>query len=115
MFILWSINGWLVLFAVVAAAPVYFFYKKFSVEVFRIRYFSIDDHRIISNRISHFEELQKAVDIILLKLKSWLKDQVGTLMGNYNQKIIAAEKGSRCRIVFSVFGISCFFLPPSRW
>jgi ATP-binding cassette subfamily B protein len=92
MFILWSINGWLVVFAILAATPVYFFYKKFSVEVFRIRYFSIDDHRIISNRISHFEELQKAVDVILLKLKTWLKGQVGTLMGDYNQKIIAAEK-----------------------
>lgn len=92
MFILASLDPWLVLFAVLAAAPVYFFYKKYSLQVFRIRYFSIDDHRIISNRISHFEELQKAVDVILLKLKTWLKGQVGSLMGSYNAKIIAAEK-----------------------
>jgi len=59
MVILWSLSGWLVLFAILAAAPVYFFYKKYSMEVFRIRYFSIDDHRVISNRISHFEQLQK--------------------------------------------------------
>jgi ABC-type multidrug transport system fused ATPase/permease subunit len=92
MLILWSLNGWLVLFAVLAAAPVYFFYKKYSMEVFRIRYFSLDDHRIISNRISHFEQLQKAVDVILLKLKSWLRLQVSERMQSYNQKIIAAEK-----------------------
>jgi ABC-type multidrug transport system fused ATPase/permease subunit len=92
MLILWSLNGWLVLFAMLAAAPVYFFYKKYSLEVFRIRYFSVDDHRIISNRISHFEELQKAVDVILLKLKTWLKGQVRDLMTSYNSKIIAAEK-----------------------
>jgi ABC-type multidrug transport system fused ATPase/permease subunit len=92
MFILWSLNGWLVVFATLAATPVYFFYKKYSLEVFRIRYFSIDDHRIISNRISHFEELQKAVDVILLKLKLWLKTQVRDLMSSYNQKIIVAEK-----------------------
>lgn len=92
MLILWSLNGWLVLFAVLAAAPVYFFYKKYSMEVFRIRYFSLDDHRIISNRISHFEQLQKAVDVILLKLKSWLRLQVSERMHSYNQKIIAAEK-----------------------
>lgn len=91
MIILWSLNHWLVLFAVLAAAPVYFFYKKYSMEVFRIRYFSIDDHRIISNRISHFEHLQKAVDVILLKLKSWLKGQVSDRMQSYNKKIIDAE------------------------
>ncbi len=92
MIILWSLSAWLVLFAVLAAAPVYFFYKKYSMEVFRIRYFSIDDHRIISNRISHFENLQKAVDVILLKLKSWLRLQVSERMQAYNQKIIDAEK-----------------------
>ena len=92
MVILWSLSGWLVLFAILAAAPVYFFYKKYSMEVFRIRYFSIDDHRVISNRISHFEQLQKAVDVILLKLKGWLKGQVGDRMTAYNKKIIGAEK-----------------------
>jgi ATP-binding cassette subfamily B protein len=92
MVILWSLSGWLVLFAVLAAAPVYFFYKKYSMEVFRIRYFSIDDHRVISNRISHFEQLQKAVDVILLKLKGWLKGQVGDRMTEYNKKIIGAER-----------------------
>jgi ABC-type multidrug transport system fused ATPase/permease subunit len=92
MGILWSLNHWLVLFAVLAATPVYFFYKKYSMEVFRIRYFSLDDHRIISNRISHFEHLQKAVDVILLKLKSWLKGQVSDRMRTYNDRIIKAEK-----------------------
>lgn len=92
MMILWSLNYWLVVFSLLAAAPVYFFYKKYSMEVFRIRYFSLDDHRIISNRISHFEQLQKAVDVILLKLKSWLKGQVSERMQSYNQKIVAAEK-----------------------
>jgi hypothetical protein len=92
MGILWSLNHWLVLFAVLAAAPVYFFYKKYSMEVFRIRYFSLDDHRIISNRISHFEQLQKAVDVILLKLKSWLKGQVSDRMRTYNERILKAEK-----------------------
>ena len=92
MGILWTLNPWLVLFAVLAAAPVYFFYKKYSMEVFRIRYFSIDDHRIIGNRISHFEQLQKAVDVILLKLKSWLKGQIHDRMSAYNKRIIDAEK-----------------------
>lgn len=90
--ILFSINPWLVVFAVLAALPVYFFYKKYSMEVFRIRYLSIDDHRVISNRISHFEELQKAVDVILLKLKSWLRGQIRERKQTYNQKIIDAEK-----------------------
>jgi ATP-binding cassette subfamily B protein len=92
MAILWSLNGWLVLFAVLAAAPVYFFYKKYSMEVFRIRYFSLDDHRIIGNRISHFEELQKAVDVILLKLKSWLKEQIRERKISFNKKIVGAER-----------------------
>lgn len=90
--ILWSLSGWLVLFALLAAAPVYFFYKRFSTEVFRIRYLSLDDHRIISNRISHFEELEKAVDVILLTLKSWFKEQIRERKVSYNKKIIAAEQ-----------------------
>ena len=92
MIILWSLDPWLVLFAVLAAAPVYFFYKKYSMEVFRIRYFSLDDHRIIGNRISHFEELQKAVDVILLKLKNWLKDQIRDRKISFNEKIVKAER-----------------------
>jgi ABC-type multidrug transport system fused ATPase/permease subunit len=89
--ILWSLNPWLVLFAFLAAAPVYFFYSKYSKEVFRIRYFSLDDFRIIGNRTSHFEELQKAVDVILLKLKSWFKEQIRERKESFNKKIVHAE------------------------
>lgn len=92
MIILWSLSGWLVLFAVLASLPVYFFYKKYSMEVFRIRYLAVDDHRVIGNRISHFEELQKAVDVILLKLKGWLKDQIRDKKTSYNAKVAAAER-----------------------
>ncbi|KAI9432898.1 hypothetical protein F5148DRAFT_1295592 [Russula earlei] len=90
--ILWSLSKWLVVFALLAATPVYFFYKKYSMEVFRIRYFSLDDNRIIGNRISHFEELQKAVDVILLKLKSWLKEQIRNRKLSYNEKVTGAER-----------------------
>jgi ABC-type multidrug transport system fused ATPase/permease subunit len=90
--ILWALNPWLVAFAVLAAAPIYFFYKKYSMEVFRVRYLSVDDHRIIGNRLSHFEELQKAVDVILLNLKSWLKEQIRDKKVTYNKKILAAER-----------------------
>jgi ABC-type multidrug transport system fused ATPase/permease subunit len=103
MGILLSLNPWLVLFAALAAAPVYFFYKKYSMEVFRIRYLSIDDHRIIGNRISHFEELQKAVDVILLKLKSWLKAEIKDKKISFNKKIIAAEK--RKSIFYSLLSL----------
>ncbi len=92
MAILWSLNIWLVLFAVLASLPVYFFYKKYSMEVFRIRYLAVDDHRVIGNRISHFEELQKAVDVILLKLKEWLKKEIRDKKISYNEKIAVAER-----------------------
>ncbi len=92
MLILWSLSPWLVLFALLAAGPVYFFYKKYSMEVFRVRHLSIDDHRMIGNRISHFEQLQKAVDVILLKLKHWLKEQVREKKISFNEKIIEAER-----------------------
>ncbi len=92
MIILWSLNGWLVLFAILAAAPIYFFYKKYSMEVFRVRWFSLEDHRIIGNRISHFEDLHKTIDVILLKLKTWFKDQINDRMERYNTKVIIAER-----------------------
>ena len=90
--ILWTLNSWLVLFAVLAAAPVYFFYNKYSKEVFRIRWFSVEDHRVIYNRMSHFEDLHKAVDVILLKLKSWFRQQISDRMTSYNKKVLNAEK-----------------------
>jgi ATP-binding cassette subfamily B protein len=92
MIILWALNAWLVIFALLAALPVYFFYKRYSLEVFRIRHLSINDHRLISNRISHFEELHKAVDVILLKLKPWLKEQIRDRKISFNKKIADAEK-----------------------
>jgi ABC-type multidrug transport system fused ATPase/permease subunit len=92
MIILWSLNAWLVLFATLAALPIYFFYKKYSMEVFRIRWLSIEDYRIISNRLSHFEEMQKAIDVILLKLKDWFKGQIYERRSNFNAKVIKAEK-----------------------
>jgi ATP-binding cassette subfamily B protein len=92
MIILWALNPWLVLFATLAAVPIYFFYKKYSMEVFRIRWLSIEDYRVISNRLSHFEEMQKAVDVILLKLKDWFKGQIYDRLSNYNHKVIRAEK-----------------------
>lgn len=103
MFILWSLNGWLVLFAVLAAAPIYFFYKKYSMEVFRVRWFSVEDHRIIGNRISHFEDLHKTIDVILLKLKTWFKDQIKDRMERYNTKVIVAER--RKSVSYSVLSL----------
>ncbi len=109
--ILWSLNPWLVLFAFLAAAPVYFFYNKYSKEVFRIRYFSLDDFRIIGNRTSHFEELQKAVDVILLKLKSWLKEQIRERKESFNKKVIHAEgKKSLSYGVLSLWYLLFLFL-----
>jgi ABC-type multidrug transport system fused ATPase/permease subunit len=109
--ILWSLNPWLVLFAFLAAAPVYFFYNKYSKEVFRIRYFSLDDFRIIGNRTSHFEELQKAVDVILLKLKSWFKEQIRERKESFNKKIVHAEgKKSLSYGVLSLWYLLFLFL-----
>lgn len=92
MLILWSLNGWLVIFAILAAAPIYFFYKKYSMEVFRVRWFSLEDHRIIGNRISHFEDLHKTIDVILLKLKGWFRGQIKDRMESYNKKVLKAER-----------------------
>lgn len=101
--ILWSLNPWLVLFAVLAAAPIYFVYKKYSVEVFRVRWFSVEDHRIIWNRISHFEDLHKTIDVILLKLKAWFKGQIKDRMEGYNKKVVKAER--RKSVSYSLLGI----------
>ncbi len=92
MIILWSLNEWLVVFALLAAAPIYFFYKKYSMEVFRVRWFSVEDHRVISDRTSHFEDLHKTIDVILLKLKSWFKGQIQDRMEKFNAKVMRAER-----------------------
>jgi ATP-binding cassette subfamily B protein len=54
--------------------------------------FSLEDHRVIANRISHFEDLHKTIDVILLKLKSWFTGQIKDRMERYNAKVIRAER-----------------------
>jgi len=92
MIILGSLSPWLVCFAIAAALPVYFFYNKYSIEVFRARYFSLADQRIIVNRTLHFEQLHKAIDVVLLKLGPWFRLQILERLTSYNAKIISAEK-----------------------
>lgn len=92
MIILWTLNSWLVLFALLAAAPVYFLYKKYSKEIFHIRWSSLEDHRMIINRLSHFEELHKAIDVVLLGLKNMLRAQLQDCKTNFTKKSIEAER-----------------------
>lgn len=103
LIILWSLNPWLVLFASLAASPIYFFYKKYSMEVFRIRSLAVDDYRVISNRLSHVEELQKVIDVILLKLKDWIKGQIHDLTVSYNTRVLKAER--RKSISYGLLGL----------
>ncbi len=90
--VLWSLSPWLVLFSLLAAAPIYQVYKKYSIEVFRIRKAAIEDYRFITNRVAHFEEFNKAVDTVLLNLKDWLKDQISSRIKTVDNSITTAER-----------------------
>jgi len=90
--ILYTLSPLLVIYSILAALPVYFFYKKYSMEVFRIRHFSVDDYRLIANRVSYFEEIHKAIDVILLKLAPWLTAQIKERREAFNKKILNAER-----------------------
>jgi ABC-type multidrug transport system fused ATPase/permease subunit len=92
MIILWTLNNWLIVFALLAAAPVYVLYKKYSREIFDIRWSSLGDHRMIVNRTAHFEELHKAVDVVLLGLQSLFRNQLQGCKKKYTGKMLEAEK-----------------------
>jgi len=89
--ILWGLSAWLVLFAIIAATPVYFAYKKYSMELFRTRWLSLESHRLIANRQSHFDDLFKAIDVILLELKPWLHKEVKDHTEQYNASVSKGE------------------------
>lgn len=109
--ILFSIDWRLVVLAVIAAIPVYFFYRRYSMEVFRVRNFSTEDRRMIGNRSSHFANTERLIDVILLKLKKWLLNDVTERLRAFDEKIIKAEKKkSKADTVVSVWYVVCFFL-----
>jgi ATP-binding cassette subfamily B protein len=109
--ILFVIDYRLVILAICAAVPVYFFYRIYSMEVYRVRFFSTEDKRLIANRSNHFSDTFKLIDVVLLKLKSWLKEEVSTKMRDFDQKLLIAEKKkTRADVIMSVWYVACFFV-----
>jgi ABC-type multidrug transport system fused ATPase/permease subunit len=109
--ILFSIDYRLVILAVIAAVPVYFYYRRYSMEVFRVRNFSTEDRRYINNNLNHFSNTERLIDVILLKLKHFFKDEVARRMVAFDDKVLVAEKRkSKADIVVSIWYVICFFL-----
>lgn len=109
--ILFSIDYRLVILAVIAAVPVYFYYRRYSMEVFRVRHFSTEDRRYINNNLSHFSNTDRLIDVILLKLKNFFKDEAAKKMIAFDDKVLVAEKRkSKADMVVSVWYVICFFL-----
>ncbi len=108
--ILFSIDYRLVVLAIFAAIPVYFYYRRYSMEVFRVRNFSTEDRRLINNRASYFNNTERLIDVILLKLKGWLIQDVSERMRAFDNKIIRAEKRkANADILVSIWYVICFF------
>jgi ATP-binding cassette subfamily B protein len=109
--ILYAIDYRLVILAVAAAIPTYFYYRRYSMELFRVRHFSTEDKRLINNRSNHFANTERVIDVILLKLQSWLLTDVGGVMRSFDRKLAAAaKKKATGEGTVSVWYVLCFFV-----
>jgi ATP-binding cassette subfamily B protein len=63
--------------AMFSALPLYFIEKKYSVKLFQARNFGGDDRRIASNRIQHFTNPSKLIDLILNRVDRRFVGEIG--------------------------------------
>lgn len=63
--------------AILSALPLYFIEKKYGVKLFQARNFGGDDRRIAGNRIQHFMNPSKLIDLILNKVDKRFVGEIG--------------------------------------
>lgn len=109
--ILYVINPWLVLLAVVSGLPFYFIQKKYGFQIYRLYHDRTDESRIMRDRNSFFNDKKKIVEVILFNLGLRFRNDIEQANVSFDNKILNVfRKRSNVTFFYDFVSVLCLLL-----
>lgn len=106
--ILYFINPWLVLLAIVGGLPLYFLQKKYTYQIYKLYHDRTDEMRISNDRNSFFMNAKKMVEVILFQFGQKFKKEVEEMNNKFDDKVLKVYKKRLVATIFSdLLGVAC--------
>ncbi len=86
--VLFLINPYLVVLAIIGAAPYYFIENAFGLKFFRIYHLWTDESRITSDRLGYFKDPKKLVEVILFNITKLFREEIKDNDNIFDNKVI---------------------------
>ncbi len=110
-FILYTINPYLILLAILGSVSYYFVEKKYGKKLFFAYYVSTDEVRIEAEKTRHFRDMKRLIETVLFNLKNLFRTQINKINEEYDNKIIALKgKESLAMLGADVIQIVCLLV-----
>ena len=110
-FVLYSINPFLVVLAIVGSISYYFVEKKYGKALYNAYYVSTDDIRIEAEKVDHFKEVKRLIEVVLFGLKKLFRSQILDINNSYDTRVIKLKsKESVATLGADIVQILCLFV-----
>jgi ATP-binding cassette subfamily B protein len=110
-FILYFINPYLVLLAILGSISYYFVEKKYGKELYNAYYVSTDEIRIEAEKTRHFRDVKRLVETLLFNTKNLFRAQINKINEEYDDKIIKLKgRESFAMLGADILQILCLFI-----
>lgn len=109
--ILYVINPWLVLLAVVSGLPAYFLQKKYTYWIYKLYHDRTDEIRISNDRNSFFMNAKKMIEVVLFQLGSRFQDEIKKMNNIFDEKVISVlKRRSNATIISDFLSVVCIII-----
>lgn len=106
--VLFHIHPYLVLIAILGALPYYFIEETYGKRLFNLTWVTTDDFRIEHDRLEHFKDPKKIVEVFLFRLKNFLKKQIILIATKFDNEVIKLSKHESVATFFAdIFETMC--------
>ncbi len=109
--VLYFINPYLVLLAILGSVSYYFVEKKYGIKLYNAYNGATDEVRIEAEKSRHFRDPKRLIEVLLFNLKNLFKSQISKINSEYDKKIIDLN-GQQAFAVFwaDMAQIACLFI-----
>ncbi len=108
--VLYHINPYFVVFALIGALPYYFIEQKYGKQLFNLTWVHTDESRIEQDRMTYFRDPKKIVEVLLFNITSFFKKDIVNVTTTYDKKVISvSKKESLVTIAANIFQTVCLF------
>jgi ABC-type multidrug transport system fused ATPase/permease subunit len=109
--ILYVINPWLVLLAVISGLPFYFIQKKYGFQIYRLYHDRTDESRIMRDRNSFFNDKKKIVEVLLFNLGFRFRGDIEQANVSFDNKILNVfRRRSNVTFFYDFISVVCLLL-----